>query len=64
MAWDISFKAFLAFKISVEKSVILMGLSLYVTCHFSLAAFNFFLFSIFSVLTIVVFLSDLACLVF
>jgi hypothetical protein len=43
--------AFLAFKVSVEKSaVILMGLPLYVTCFFYLIAFN--ILSLFSVLVV------------
>jgi hypothetical protein len=35
-----SLHALLVFKVSIEKSVILMGLPLYVICFFSLAAFN------------------------
>jgi hypothetical protein len=40
-AWKTSLHALLAFKVSVEKSaVILMGLPLYVICYFSLTTFN------------------------
>jgi hypothetical protein len=40
-AWKTSLYALLAFKVSIEKSaVILMGLSLYVICFFSLTGFN------------------------
>jgi hypothetical protein len=38
--WNKSFHFLLTFKVSVEKSVILMSLSLWMTWHFSLAAFN------------------------
>jgi hypothetical protein len=47
--------ALLAFRVSAEKSaVILMDLPLYVTCYFSLAAFNTIsLFCTFNVLTLI-----------
>jgi hypothetical protein len=50
-AWKSSLHALLAFKVSIEKSaVILMGLSLYVVCFFSLIAFS--ILSLYSVLVV------------
>jgi hypothetical protein len=52
-AWKTSVNALLAFKISIEKSaVILMCLLLYFICFFSLTALN--ILSLFSVLVILV----------
>jgi hypothetical protein len=53
--WNISIHVLLAFRVSLEKSVvILIGLPLYVTCHFFLAACIILsLFCVFSVLTII-----------
>jgi hypothetical protein len=54
-AWNTSLYDLLAFKVSIEKSaVILMGLPLYVICFFSLTAFNtLLLFSVLIVLMII-----------
>jgi hypothetical protein len=41
VAWNISLHSFLAFRVSAEKSaIILISLPLYVTWRYSLAAFN------------------------
>ena len=51
--WKISNQALLTFRVSIEKwAVIIIGLPLYVTWSFSLAAFNIFLFCKFCILII------------
>jgi hypothetical protein len=66
-AYNTSFHAILALKVSGEKSVVLTGFSFYVTWHFSITAFSvlplFWTPNLLTVSVVVSFFSALVCLV-